>query len=119
MDLITIKIYREPHVMAIERGVLESEGIVTYALHEVLSRYATMTGGVKLQVAESDANFVLFGRFEDRHAVWQALLDRGVLIRETGPDGWLRVSAGTPTEMQAFKDALTAVLGTEIEKEIP
>ena len=72
-----------------------------------------------LQVAESDANFVLFGRFEDRHAVWQALLDRGVLIRETGPDGWLRVSAGTPTEMQAFKDALTAVLGTEIEKEIP
>ena len=72
-----------------------------------------------LQVAESDANFVLFGRFEDRHAVWQALLDRGVLIRETGPDGWLRVSAGTPTEMQAFKDALAAVLETEIEKEIP
>ena len=34
-----------------------------------------------------DANFVLFGRFADRHAVWQGLLDRGVLIRETGPDG--------------------------------
>ena len=26
-------------------------------------------------------------RFADRHAVWQGLLDRGVLIRETGPDG--------------------------------
>ena len=25
------------------------------------------------------------GRFDDRHAVWQGLLDRGVLIRETGP----------------------------------
>ena len=36
-----------------------------------------------LEVADSDANFVLFGRFADRHAVWQALLDRGVLIRET------------------------------------
>ncbi len=34
-------------------------------------------------------------RFPDRHAVWQGLLDRGVLIRETGPDGWLRVSIGT------------------------
>ncbi len=56
MNLVTLKIYREPHVMAIERGVLESEGIVTYALHEVLSRYATMTGGVKLQVAESDVD---------------------------------------------------------------
>jgi histidinol-phosphate aminotransferase len=63
-----------------------------------------------LQVAESDANYALFGTFEDRHAVWQGLLDRGVLIRETGPDGWLRVSIGTPAEMAAFEDALTDVL---------
>jgi histidinol-phosphate aminotransferase len=63
-----------------------------------------------LAVADSDANFVLFGKFNDRHAVWQALLDRGVLIRETGPDGWLRVSAGTPAEMAAFKSALDDVL---------
>jgi histidinol-phosphate aminotransferase len=61
-------------------------------------------------VADSDANFILFGRFADRHAVWQALLDRGVLIREVGPSGWLRVSAGTPAEMAAFKDALDEVL---------
>jgi histidinol-phosphate aminotransferase len=60
-------------------------------------------------VADSDANFVLFGSFPDRHAVWQGLLDRGVLIRETGPDGWLRVSIGTPAEMAAFREALTAV----------
>jgi histidinol-phosphate aminotransferase len=64
-----------------------------------------------LQAAESDANFVLFGTFADRHAVWQALLDRGVLIRETGPDGWLRVSIGTPEEMAAFRRALTEVTG--------
>ncbi|RJS47643.1 histidinol-phosphate transaminase [Nocardioides cavernaquae] len=62
------------------------------------------------EVADSDANFVLFGLFEDRHAVWQGLLDRGVLIRETGPDGWLRVSIGTPDEMTAFKTALTDVV---------
>ena len=58
-------------------------------------------------VAESDANFILFGMFDDRHAVWQALVDRGVLIRETGPDGWLRVSVGTPDETETFKSALT------------
>ena len=63
-----------------------------------------------LQVADSDANFALFGTFGDRHAVWQALVDRGVLIRETGPDGWLRVSIGTPEEMTTFKDALVAVM---------
>jgi histidinol-phosphate aminotransferase len=60
-------------------------------------------------VADSDANFVLFGRFDDRHAVWQGLLDRGVLIRETGPDGWLRVSVGTPDENAAFRAALEEV----------
>ncbi|MEI2712808.1 MAG: histidinol-phosphate transaminase [Nocardioides sp.] len=61
------------------------------------------------EVADSDANFVLFGPFPDRHAIWQGLLDRGVLIRETGPDGWLRVSVGTPDEMGSFKQALVAV----------
>ncbi len=62
------------------------------------------------EVAESDANFVLFGRFEDRQAVWQGLLDRGVLIRVTGPEGWLRVSIGTREEMTAFTDALTETM---------
>lgn len=65
------------------------------------------------QVADSDANFVLFGSVADRHATWQALVDRGVLIRETGPDGWLRVSIGTPQEMQTFKQALTEVRAEE------
>ena len=60
-------------------------------------------------VADSDANFVLFGRFADTRAVWQALLDRGVLIREVGPDGWLRVTIGTPAEMAAFRDALAGI----------
>jgi histidinol-phosphate aminotransferase len=61
-------------------------------------------------VADSDANFVLFGVFEDRDAVWQGVLDRGVLIRNTGPSGWLRVSVGTPAENDAFTRALTEVM---------
>ncbi len=63
-----------------------------------------------LAAADSDANFVLFGVFGDRHAVWQGLLDRGVLIREVGPPGWLRVSVGTAEEMAAFRAALDEVL---------
>ena len=61
------------------------------------------------EVADSDANFVLFGRFDDRHAIWQGLVDRGVLIRETGPEGWLRVSVGTPAEMASFYRSLQEV----------
>jgi histidinol-phosphate aminotransferase len=66
--------------------------------------------GRGLTAADSDANFVLFGEFSDRHAIWQGLLDRGVLIREVGPPGWLRVSVGTAAEMEAFRIALEEVL---------
>jgi histidinol-phosphate aminotransferase len=64
-----------------------------------------------LSVADSDANFVLFGRFPDRRAVWEALLEHGVLIREVGPPEWLRVSIGTSEEMAAFREAMSAVPG--------
>ena len=67
--------------------------------------------GQGFTVADSDANFVLLGVFPDRHAVWQGLLDRGVLIREVGPAGWLRVSVGTPEETAAFRAALAEVVG--------
>lgn len=66
-----------------------------------------------LDVADSDANFVLFGRFADRRAVWQGLLEHGVLIREVGPPEWLRVTIGTGEEMAAFRAALSKVLGRE------
>ncbi|MEU9114436.1 histidinol-phosphate transaminase [Streptomyces sp. NPDC048483] len=57
-------------------------------------------------VTESDANFVQFGRFENAHEVWQKILDRGVLVRDNGVPGWLRVTAGTPAENDAFLDAV-------------
>ncbi len=75
---------------------------------DALARWLSTQPG--LVVAESDANFVLFGRFADRDVIWQRLLDRGVLVRATGPQGWLRVSAGTPAEMAAFRSALTESL---------
>jgi len=60
-------------------------------------------------VADTDANFALFGPFEDRESVFQGLLARGVLIRVTGPEGWLRVSIGTTEEMSLFRSALLEV----------
>jgi histidinol-phosphate aminotransferase len=57
-------------------------------------------------VVDSDANFVLFGGLTDEKAVWQALLDQGVLVRDVGLRGWLRVSVGTSAECEAFVDAL-------------
>jgi histidinol-phosphate aminotransferase len=57
----------------------------------------------------SDANFVLFGHFADAPAAWKALLDRDVLVRDVGLPGWLRVTAGTAEETDAFLTALGEV----------
>ncbi len=69
-----------------------------------------------LEVVDSDANFVLFGRFRDASTIWQELLDQGVLVRDVSPGrrlaGWLRVSAGTPAETDAFLNAMTRVLAS-------
>ena len=65
--------------------------------------------GMGLTVVDSQANFFLFGPFADRHAVWADLVDRGVLVRETGPVQYLRVCVGTDQEMESFYDALAAV----------
>ena len=59
-----------------------------------------------LTVPDSDANFVLFGQFKDAKKVWQFLLDRGVLVRDVGIPGYLRVTAGTPEEVDAFLAAM-------------
>ncbi|WP_314454692.1 histidinol-phosphate transaminase [uncultured Actinomyces sp.] len=64
-----------------------------------------------LTAHESDANFVLFGPFPDRDAVWRTLLDAGVLIRVVGPEGFLRASIGTPEEMDRLRSALAAAIG--------
>ncbi|MBY8876607.1 histidinol-phosphate transaminase [Actinacidiphila acidipaludis] len=61
------------------------------------------------EVVDSDSNFVQFGRFADSHTAWQAILDHGVLVRDNGVPGWLRVSAGTPEENDAFLDAAATV----------
>ncbi|MEP6651561.1 MAG: histidinol-phosphate transaminase [Lapillicoccus sp.] len=54
----------------------------------------------------SDANFVLYGGLADARATWQALLDRGVLVRDVGIPHHLRVTAGTPEETSAFLRAM-------------
>ncbi|MEV1074071.1 histidinol-phosphate transaminase [Micromonospora parva] len=62
-----------------------------------------------LRVADSDANFVLFEVGGDQTVVWNALLAQGVLVRDVGLPGWLRVTAGTAAETDAFLSAMETV----------
>ncbi|MEV0780314.1 histidinol-phosphate transaminase [Streptomyces sp. NPDC050428] len=69
-------------------------------------RLVTELRAMGFEVTESDANFVQFGRFEDAHEAWLTILDQGVLVRDNGVPGRLRVTAGTPSENNAFLDAV-------------
>ncbi|MFF0153208.1 histidinol-phosphate transaminase [Micromonospora sp. NPDC005203] len=62
-----------------------------------------------LRVADSDANFVLFEVGGDQTTGWHALLAQGVLVRDVGLPGWLRVTAGTSAETDAFLSAMETV----------
>jgi histidinol-phosphate aminotransferase len=65
-----------------------------------------------VEVFGSESNFVLFRPPKPAKQVWQALLDRSVLVRDFTnliPE-CLRVTAGTPEEVDLFLSALEEVL---------
>ncbi|MDF5751078.1 histidinol-phosphate transaminase [Spongiactinospora sp. TRM90649] len=53
-------------------------------------------------VAPSDANFLFFDTGGDSTHVASRLAAHGVLVRDLGPAGWLRVTVGSPDENDAF-----------------
>ena len=64
-----------------------------------------------MKVIPSDANFILFGGFkQSAHELWEKLLAEGVLIRDVGLAGYLRVTIGNDAENQAFLKALKGAL---------
>lgn len=72
-------------------------------------RISTRLAELGYRPHESWSNFVLFGGVADPQATWQGLYDHGVLVRDVGIPGHLRVSAGTEEETTAFLDAIASV----------
>ena len=67
-------------------------------------------------VIDSDANFVLFGRFSDAAAAWRSYLDAGVLIRDPGIAGFLRTTIGTEQDNDTFLAVSAGLAAAVIEE---
>ena len=64
-----------------------------------------------LTTIQSSANFVLFTGFkQEAPQLWAALLEKGVLIRDVGLSGYLRVTIGNEAENQLFVSALKELI---------
>jgi len=66
-----------------------------------------------LKPSVSDSNFVFFGGLADPHSIWEGLLEAGIIVRDNGIPGTLRVTAGTESETTAFLDRLAELLGAD------
>jgi histidinol-phosphate aminotransferase len=78
-------------------------------------RITESLSGLDVDTWPSGANFVLFKpRRMSGHTVWQALVDRGVLVRDcsswSGVEDCLRVTVGTEDENSSFIEALKQAL---------
>lgn len=64
-----------------------------------------------LRVIDSGANFLFFTGFQpNSQELWQSILDKGILIRDVGIEGFLRVTIGTPEENEQFLNSLKTSL---------
>ena len=64
-----------------------------------------------LTTITSSANFVLFTGFkQEAPQLWAALLEKGVLIRDVGLSGYLRVTIGNEAENTLFVSALKELI---------
>jgi histidinol-phosphate aminotransferase len=97
-------------------AVLEHIGLMREPIENVAAERDRLIVGLQalgVKTYPSRANFVLF-EVEEPGAVWGGLLERGILIRryETSPrlERCLRVTAGLPTETDAFLTTIEEVL---------
>ncbi|MFJ9720124.1 histidinol-phosphate transaminase [Streptomyces sp. NPDC101213] len=115
VQLVRLPYHLSAVTQATALAALEHTGTLLKYVEQLKAERDRLVAGLTAlgyAVTASDANFVQFGRFEDAHAMWRRILDRGVLVRDNGVPGWLRVTAGTPEENDAFLDAVR-----EIKKE--
>ena len=64
-----------------------------------------------LRAFASDANFVLVEGFKDPHQIFEALLAKGIIVRNVGIPNTLRITAGTESETTRLLGELALILG--------
>lgn len=112
LRLVRLPYHLSALTQAAALGALRHSDIMLDTVADVVAqreRIQATLPALGYQPYDSAANFVLFGGVADPDATFHALLDRGILVRDVGLPGTLRVSAGTESETTAFLEQLASI----------
>jgi Histidinol-phosphate/aromatic aminotransferase and cobyric acid decarboxylase len=120
LRLVRLPYHLSAPTQAIARAALEHADSLLATVENLKiqrDRIVSDLAEMGLDPVPSDANFVLYGGLADEKATWQALLDQGILIRDVGLAHYLRVTAGTPQETEAFLGAMRRLAPTHRQEQ--
>ena len=111
---------------AVARVVYANRAKFEPGIRAIIEERARLVEGLKtvpgVKPFPSDANYVLL-RVENAPVIWEALYDRGVLVRDFSRapllENCLRVTVGTPEENDAFLRALRDAVMGKCDLEVP
>ena len=110
MHLIRLPYHLSSLTQAAAISALENQELLLSDVKKIIeSRHhlAKTLSDIGLIVMPSDANFLLVGGFSSEpQEIWKALVDQGILIRDVGIPGYLRITIGTESENQKLVSAL-------------
>jgi len=120
LRLVRLPYHLSAPTQAIARAALKHADALLATVEELKTQrdhiVAELTA-MGLDPVPSDANFVLFGGLRDERLTWQTLLDQGILLRDVGLAHYLRVTAGTPRETEAFLEAMCRLAPTHRQEQ--
>ena len=115
MRLVRLPYHLSTLTQAAASAALEFKSELLGTVAQIISAREAMAFELErlgLVVVPSCANFLLFSGFGIESAkLWEKLLDRGVLIRDVGLSGYLRVTIGSAAENAQFISVLQEILG--------
>lgn len=113
LQLVRLPYHLGAVTQAIALVALEHKGELLANVETLVAdreRLALQLHDLGAKVIPSSANFLLF-TVPSSKLIWRSLLDQGVLVRDVGLSGYLRVTIGSAAENQRFIEALAKSLG--------
>lgn len=113
LKLVRLPYHLSTLTQAAASAALKHAKLMLQTVADIREQKRLLQNGVEtlgLKCYPSGANFLLVAGFKNPNQTFQQLLKQGILVRDTGIPGTLRITAGTADETGAVLKALTQIL---------